>query len=112
MLLLRYMSQHSLLKLQRVDCHLHSIHLTLTYSCAFEGYILQKISPGRWLGVNVILWGMVTASTAAVTNYHGLLACRIFLGVFEAAMSPCLMLITGEYFMAFLSVSRGFKLLS
>jgi len=31
-----------------------------------------------------------------VTNYHGLLACRILLGVFEASVPPCLMLITGE----------------
>lgn len=62
------------------------------------GYILQKVLPGKWLGVNVILWGLVTASTAAVKNYHGLLACRILLGVFEAAMAPCLMLITGMWY--------------
>ncbi|KIM92208.1 hypothetical protein PILCRDRAFT_301 [Piloderma croceum F 1598] len=62
------------------------------------GCILQKIPPGEWLGINVILWGIVTASTATVKNYHGLLACRVLLGLFEAAMSPCLMLITGMWY--------------
>jgi MFS family permease len=62
----------------------------------FEGYILQRFPPGKWLGLNVILWGIATASTAAVNSYNGLLVCRICVGVFEAAMSPCLMLITGE----------------
>jgi MFS family permease len=60
------------------------------------GYILQKVPVGKWLGMNVILWGIVTASIASVKNYHGLLVCRVLLGVFEAATSPCLMLIIGE----------------
>ncbi|KIM92205.1 hypothetical protein PILCRDRAFT_299 [Piloderma croceum F 1598] len=62
------------------------------------GYILQKVPPGKWLGMNVILWGMTVGCTAVVKNYHGLLACRILLGVFEAAMPPCLMLITGMWY--------------
>ncbi|KIM82059.1 hypothetical protein PILCRDRAFT_820966 [Piloderma croceum F 1598] len=62
------------------------------------GYILQNVPLAKFLGINVILWGVITASTAAVTNYHGLLACRILLGVFEASMPPCLMLITGIWY--------------
>jgi MFS family permease len=96
MLLLLRTSQLSLLNLQMVTGHLHLHYRQTNFCYAFEGYILQKVLPGKWLGVNVILWGLVTASTAAVKNYHGLLACRILLGVFEAAMAPCLMLITGE----------------
>ena len=62
----------------------------------FEAYILQKVPTGKWLGMNVILWGLAVTCTAAVNNYAGLLACRILVGVFEASMPPCLMLITGE----------------
>ncbi|KAJ7439500.1 allantoate permease [Mycena latifolia] len=62
------------------------------------GYIVQKIPPGKWLGANIILWGIVTACTAAVTNYHGLLACRIMIGILEAATPPCLMLITSMWY--------------
>ncbi|KAF7366791.1 MFS domain-containing protein [Mycena sanguinolenta] len=59
------------------------------------GYIVQKVRPGKWLGFNVILWGAVTACTAAVTNYRGLVATRVMIGILEAATAPCLMLITG-----------------
>ncbi|KAJ7672495.1 major facilitator superfamily domain-containing protein [Mycena polygramma] len=61
-------------------------------------YIVQKVRPGKWLGVNIVLWGIVTACTAAVTNYHGLLACRILIGILEAATPPCLMLITSIWY--------------
>ncbi|KAJ7486956.1 major facilitator superfamily domain-containing protein [Mycena latifolia] len=70
-------------------------------SLAFElptAYIVQKVPPGRWLGINIILWGLVTACSAGVQSYNGLLACRILLGIFEAATPPCLMLITGIWY--------------
>ena len=63
-----------------------------------NGYILNKVPAGKWLGVNVMLWGIATACTAAAGNYHSLLAARIFLGIFEAAISPCLMLISSQYY--------------
>ncbi|KFY82170.1 hypothetical protein V500_10766 [Pseudogymnoascus sp. VKM F-4518 (FW-2643)] len=62
------------------------------------GYILQKIPPGKWLGVNVCLWGVSCAASAGATNYHTLLASRIFVGMFEAAIAPCLMLISSQYY--------------
>ncbi|KAJ7291437.1 major facilitator superfamily domain-containing protein [Mycena rebaudengoi] len=62
------------------------------------GFIVQKVRPGKWLAINIMLWGIATACSAAITNYHGLLACRIFIGVFEAATTPCLMLITGMWY--------------
>ncbi|KAJ6464014.1 major facilitator superfamily domain-containing protein [Mycena sanguinolenta] len=62
------------------------------------GYIVQKVRPGKWLGYNIILWGAVTACTAAVTNYRGLVATRVMIGILEAATAPCLMLITGMWY--------------
>lgn len=59
---------------------------------------MQKVPAAKWLGANVILWGIATACTAAAHNYHGLLAARIFLGIFEAAIAPCLMLISSMYY--------------
>lgn len=53
---------------------------------------------GKWLGVNVAFWGIATACTAAAHNYHSLLAARIFLGIFEAAIAPSLMLISSQYY--------------
>jgi MFS family permease len=62
------------------------------------GYILQKVGVAKWLGANVILWGIATACHAAAFNYHSLLAARIFLGMFEAAIAPCLMLISSQWY--------------
>ena len=60
--------------------------------------ILQKIPPAKWLGGNVILWGIATACTAAAHDYGTLLAARIFLGVFEAAIAPSLMLVSSQWY--------------
>jgi MFS family permease len=46
----------------------------------------------------VVAWGIVTACTAATTNYQTLLVARIFLGMFEAAISPSLMLIGSQWY--------------
>ncbi|KAJ7764623.1 major facilitator superfamily domain-containing protein [Mycena maculata] len=56
------------------------------------------VPPGKWVGLNLVLWGVVTACTAAVTNYHGLVAARVMIGILEAATAPCLMLITGMWY--------------
>ncbi|KAL3421352.1 major facilitator superfamily transporter [Phlyctema vagabunda] len=62
------------------------------------GYILQKYPAGKWLGINVTLWGVSCAAAAGAFNYHSLLASRIMLGIFEAAIAPCLMLISSQYY--------------
>jgi MFS family permease len=50
------------------------------------------------LGGNVILWGIATACTGAATDYRRLLTARIFLGIFEAAIAPSLMLISSQWY--------------
>ncbi|KAK2864982.1 hypothetical protein FQN49_004032 [Arthroderma sp. PD_2] len=62
------------------------------------GYILNKISAPKWLALNVTLWGISTACTAAARDYNTLLAARIFLGIFEAAIAPCLVLISSQWY--------------
>lgn len=63
-----------------------------------EAYFLQKVSAPKWLGVNVVLWGFATACTAGAHDYNSLLAARIFLGIFEAAISPSLILISSQWY--------------
>src|SRR5689334_22700084 len=62
------------------------------------GYLLQKFPAGKWLGINVALWGVCCAAGAGAFNYKSLMASRIFLGIFEAAIAPCLMLISSQYY--------------
>ena len=59
---------------------------------------MNKVPAGKWLGTNVVLWGIATACTAAAHSYKTLLAARIFLGIFEAAIAPSLMLISSQYY--------------
>ncbi|KAG8528465.1 uncharacterized protein KY384_007383 [Bacidia gigantensis] len=60
--------------------------------------VLQKVPVAKWLGANVVLWGIATACTAAAKDYGTLLAARIFLGIFEAAIAPSLMLISSQWY--------------
>ncbi|KAK6330479.1 hypothetical protein TWF696_003370 [Orbilia brochopaga] len=62
------------------------------------GLFLQKIPAAKYLGFSVIMWGVTTACTAACHNFAGLLVVRIFLGAFEAAIAPCLILITSMWY--------------
>jgi MFS family permease len=61
-------------------------------------YILTKVSAGKWLGINVMLWGIATACTAAATNYTTLLVARIFLGICEAPVVPTLTLVSSQWY--------------
>ncbi|KAG6032365.1 hypothetical protein E4U41_007228 [Claviceps citrina] len=61
-------------------------------------YFLQVFPAAKWLGANVVFWGIATASGAAAHNYRGLLASRIFLGIFEATIAPSLMLISSQWY--------------
>ncbi|KAI4178211.1 MAG: hypothetical protein LQ346_007524 [Caloplaca aetnensis] len=60
--------------------------------------ILQRVPVAKWLGVNVVLWGIATACTAAAHDYPTLLTARIFLGIFEAAIAPALILISSQWY--------------
>ena len=56
----------------------------------------QKVQAAKWLGLNVTLWGIMTACAAAAHNYLGRLAVRILLEVFEATIRPSLLLISSQ----------------
>lgn len=61
-------------------------------------YFLQKFPAAKWLGLNVVLWGVATACGAAATSYRTLLVSRVFLGIFEATIGPSLLLISAQWY--------------
>lgn len=61
-------------------------------------YFLQMVPAAKWLGLNMILWGIATACGAAAHNYQTLLVSRIFLGIFEATIGPSLLLISSQWY--------------
>jgi MFS family permease len=56
------------------------------------------VPAAKWLGGNVVLWGIATACGAAAYDYRSLLVSRIFLGIFEATIGPSLLLISSQYY--------------
>lgn len=62
-------------------------------------YLAQRISRlGKYLGVNVMLWGIILSCMAACTSYAGLMVCRTLLGIFEAPVAPILVLIIAMWY--------------
>ncbi|KAI0130421.1 major facilitator superfamily domain-containing protein [Xylariales sp. AK1849] len=60
--------------------------------------LMQMFPLAKYVSVNVTLWGIVLASLAACKNYAGLLACRFFLGVLEAAIIPAWVFFTSQWY--------------
>ncbi|KAG8743553.1 hypothetical protein FRC10_011793 [Ceratobasidium sp. 414] len=51
--------------------------------------ILNKVSrPSLYIGTCVVLWGLVSALTGVTHSFAGIAACRVFIGVPEAAFYP------------------------
>jgi len=62
-------------------------------------YLAQRLSRlGKYLGVNVMLWGVILACMAATNSYAGLMICRTLLGIFEAPVAPILVLIIAMWY--------------
>jgi hypothetical protein len=50
--------------------------------------ILKQIRPSYWLGGMSLCWGFMTFGQGLVKTYHGLIALRVFLGLFESGLVP------------------------
>ncbi|OAA60330.1 MFS transporter [Niveomyces insectorum RCEF 264] len=59
--------------------------------CLFQvpsNLMLSKSKPSLYLPFWMTIWGVVSACTAAVQNYHGLVTVRFILGIVEAPFFP------------------------
>jgi MFS family permease len=56
--------------------------------------LIQKLQIGRYLGINVTLWGVFLAFQAATQTFQAELALRFVSGMFEAIADPCFMAVT------------------
>ncbi|KAF8960454.1 major facilitator superfamily domain-containing protein [Flammula alnicola] len=75
----------------------YSIALTVTYvpyiAAELPSNLLLKIvGPNLMLPTMLTLWGIITTLQGVVHSYHGLLACRFFLGLCEGGVFPGLVL--------------------
>ncbi|KAJ5711791.1 hypothetical protein N7488_005947 [Penicillium malachiteum] len=99
-------SQATLLNL-REDLHLHGQEYTWCSAVFYFGYLawswptsylIVRLPLGKYLAVSVFIWGGILMCHAACQNYAGLVTCRFFLGIGEAAVAPGFGLITGMFY--------------
>lgn len=60
-------------------------------------YLIQKLPVAKYLGVNICCWGAVVAFHACTETYAGLMIVRVLLGIFEASVACCLIIIMGMW---------------
>ncbi|KAJ6457051.1 major facilitator superfamily domain-containing protein [Mycena vitilis] len=86
-----------LLKDLKMTPQQYSIALTVTYVPYIvaelpSNLLLKIVGPNLMLPTMLALWGVVTTCQGTVKTYHGLLACRFFLGLLEGGVFPGLVL--------------------
>ncbi|KXL44240.1 hypothetical protein M433DRAFT_155148 [Acidomyces richmondensis BFW] len=79
------------------DLHLKGNDFNLALQVFFVPYILleipsnivlKKLPPSLWICTLTFLWGVACMCQGFVRNNGGLIACRFFIGVFEAGFVP------------------------
>lgn len=72
----------------------------LTYLvCEAPGnWLLQRFHTGRFLGVVMVLWGIVVLCIAFARNFVHLMVLRALQGALECTISPTFVLITGAWY--------------
>ncbi|KAI9066852.1 MFS general substrate transporter [Trametes sanguinea] len=59
---------------------------------------IKMIGPRWMIPTAVILWGMTCTFQGLVHNYAGLIACRLFLGLFEGGLLPAISLYLASFY--------------
>ncbi|KAI4617781.1 hypothetical protein J4E83_006113 [Alternaria metachromatica] len=79
------------------DLGMSGVQFNTCVSILFVGYVLMqipsnmlitRIRPGIYMSSWMFIWAIVSACTALVQNFGGLVACRFFLGITEAPFYP------------------------
>jgi MFS transporter, ACS family, allantoate permease len=60
--------------------------------------LLQRLPIAKYSGACIILWGAVLALFSVVHDFAGAAVIRVFLGAFEAAVTPGFALITSQWY--------------
>ena len=59
---------------------------------------MQRLPIGKYLGFNIMLWGVFLMIQAAAKSFAGLAALRALAGAAEACADPSFMLITSMWY--------------
>jgi MFS family permease len=62
-------------------------------------WLMTKIPIGKYVGSCLVLWGALLCFFALCHNFAGVATIRFLLGVFEAAILPCMMIINSMWYL-------------
>lgn len=60
--------------------------------------LVQKFPVAKYLGTMIVCWGITVTMHCVCKSFGGLVTVRLLLGIFEAAVAPCLLIITGMWY--------------
>lgn len=63
-----------------------------------HGFFLQKVRLSRYVALCIAFWAISLGAHAACKNYGQLVAVRLLLGWWEAALTPAFILLTGRFY--------------
>jgi len=96
------------LKGLQTDLHLNDTQYATCLSILYVGYILMQVPsnavvnrisrPSVYIGIAMLIWGMISTLTGIVTNFTGMVLTRFFLGFVEAAFLPGALLILSKWY--------------
>ncbi|KAJ6183699.1 hypothetical protein N7519_005000 [Penicillium mononematosum] len=75
-----------------------SIYLAQLVFQPLVAYLLVKVPLAKFLAASCLLWGIALTCMTAATNFGELLACRLFLGIFEAGIAPAFIAVTQMWY--------------
>ncbi|KAL3302968.1 major facilitator superfamily transporter [Colletotrichum asianum] len=61
-------------------------------------WLITKVPIGKYISACLILWGSAICLMAACHNFAGLATIRVLLGIFEAALLPCMLVLNSTWY--------------
>lgn len=59
--------------------------------------LIQKLPVAKYLNINICCWGAIVSFHAVTKTYAGLMIVRVLLGIFEASVACCMIIIMGMW---------------
>ncbi|EPQ50298.1 MFS general substrate transporter [Gloeophyllum trabeum ATCC 11539] len=63
-----------------------------------QNLALQRFPVGKWMSINILIWGTVLCLHAACKNFGGLFAVRFILGACEGAITAGFMIVSSMFY--------------
>jgi MFS family permease len=61
-------------------------------------YLIQRLPIAKYLGVSIIVWGVVLALHSVAKNFTHILVLRTLLGIFEAVCQPAFVFLSSMWY--------------